>query len=226
MKAPQETRLVAGLSRDGARHRDADRAARLPCGVVDRGGEAGALGGDRGDRGRDDRRGQQSAAGPPQQERRQQIGVSRVGPGAGRQREPGRGDQQPRHRGQPRAEPAGDAPADVRRRPSPRGVPPSPPTSVPRSEPMAGRATLTTVTSSSTRKYPVHITTRTARGDPEFPGRTARRSSVTGAAARFPSYQAALTAPGAREPYGETIRGGRRCSVTSVRRPSATVAVM
>lgn len=118
------------------------------------------------------------------------------------------------------------APARIRRRPPPAGVPPSPPTSVPRSEPMAGRATSTTVTSSSTRKYPAHITARTVRGDPEFPGDTPRRSSVTGAAALFPSYQAALTVPGAREPYGDTIRGGRRCRVTSVRRPSAAVAVM
>ncbi|WP_329439076.1 hypothetical protein [Streptomyces canus] len=83
MEAPQETRLVAGLSRDGARHRDADRAVCLPRGVVDRGGEVRALGGDHGDGRRDDREGQQSAADPPQQERRQQIGVPRVGPGSG-----------------------------------------------------------------------------------------------------------------------------------------------
>jgi hypothetical protein len=76
------------------------------------------------------------------------------------------------------------------------------------------------------RRCPAHIATRTVRGDPEFRGRTARGSGVTGAAAVFPSYQAALTVPGAGEPYGETIRGGRRCSVTSVRRPSVTAAVM
>ncbi|MDQ0766320.1 hypothetical protein [Streptomyces canus] len=63
MEAPQETCLIAGLSRDGARHRDADRAARLPCGVVDRGGEARALSGDRGDGPRDDRRVSSRAAG-------------------------------------------------------------------------------------------------------------------------------------------------------------------